>query len=87
MVDRKRVSHEAVRSSLQMRREPLPNDAHLPRLYRLYLGSQVSLAPTVLPRVHVPSLFSLVHSYIRLFIVPHAIGHSHESTLSVDVAK
>jgi hypothetical protein len=39
MVDWKRVSHEAVRPSLQLRREPLPNDAHLPRLYRLYLGS------------------------------------------------
>jgi hypothetical protein len=31
MLGRIRVFHEAVRASLQLRREPLPNDADLPR--------------------------------------------------------
>ena len=70
LVDRIRVSHEAVRTSLQLRREPLPNDADLPRLSAI-LG-QVSLARTVL---RASTCCSHFHSLIRISYLHHPTCH------------
>jgi hypothetical protein len=72
MVDRIRVFHEAVRPSLQLRREPLPNDADPTPANRLFLGKSASREPFFC--CSTTFSFHFARSYIIVLTMTPAIG-------------